>query len=383
MPNVLIYADSIRSPELRHEVPFAAPDPFIYLERNGSRHVYASSIELPRLVELADLEVFSYEELGLDELLGQKLGPRERGRELVLRACRHSGVEHVVTPASFPVDTADHLRANGIDLHADGMLFDMRRRAKSDIELEGVRRAQRGCELALDAIRASLRQDGGVTCEELRAEALRVFTEEGLVAPDIVIVSHGPQTAVGHEPGHGPVEPGEPVVVDLFPRDAETGCYADMTRTFCVGEPPEQLVEQHGLCLESLKRVYEAVRAGIPGSELHRISCEPFEAAGYPTQLSKEEGQVLDEGYFHSLGHGVGLEVHEQPSLGRVGEELIEGDVIAIEPGVYKKGFGGCRLEDLVRVTAEGCERLTNYPYDLNALARARPGSHPGGSVST
>ena len=74
---------------------------------------------------------------------------------------------------------------------------------------------------------------------------------------------------------------------------------------------------------------------------------------------------MLDEGYFHSLGHGVGLEVHEQPSLGRVGEELVEGDVIAIEPGVYKKGFGGCRLEDLVRVTAEGCERLTDYPYDL------------------
>ena len=365
MPNVLIYADSIRSPELRHEVPFAAPDPFIYLERNGSRHVYASSIELPRLVELADLEVFSYEELGLDELLGQKLGPRERGRELVLRACRHTGVEDVVTPASFPVDAADHLRANGIELHADGMLFDLRRRAKSDVELDGVRRAQRGCELALDAIRGRLCQGGEVTCEELRAEALRVFTEEGLVAPDIVIVSHGPQTAVGHEPGYGTVEPGEPVVVDLFPRDAETGFYADMTRTFYIGEPPEQLVEQHALCLESLKRVYEAVRAGIAGSELHRISCEPFEAAGYPTQLSKEEGQVLDEGYFHSLGHGVGLEVHEQPSLGRVGEELIDGDVIAIEPGVYKKGFGGCRLEDLVRVTAEGCERLTDYPYDL------------------
>jgi Xaa-Pro aminopeptidase len=365
MRNVLIYADSIRSPELRHEVPLAAPDPFIYVELNGSRHVYASSIELPRLVEFAELEVFSYVELGVDELVAQKLGQHERERELVLRACRHAGVEDVVTPASFPLDVADHLRANGIELHPDGKLFDLRRRAKSDVELEGVRRAQRGCELALDAIRARLRHGGGVSCEELRAEALRAFTEEGLVAPDIVIVSHGPQTAVGHEPGHGPIEPGEPVVVDLFPRDPETGCFADMTRTFCIGEPPEQLVEQHALCLESLERVYGAVRAGVFGSELHRISCGPFEAAGYPTELTKEEGQVLDEGYFHSLGHGVGLELHEQPSLGRVGEELVEGDVIAIEPGVYRKGFGGCRLEDLVRVTAEGCERLTDYPYDL------------------
>ncbi|MGI8607429.1 MAG: hypothetical protein ACR2L0_09845, partial [Gaiellaceae bacterium] len=122
MPNVLIYADSIRSPELRHEVPFSAPDPFVYVERNGSRHVYAGSIELPRLVELADLEVFSYEELGVDELVEQKLGPHERERELVLRACRHAGVEDVVTPASFPLDAADHLRANGIELHPDGKL---------------------------------------------------------------------------------------------------------------------------------------------------------------------------------------------------------------------------------------------------------------------
>src|SRR5512132_56574 len=93
VPNILIYADSIRSPELRHEVPCAAPDAFVYVERNGSRHVYASSIEVPRLAELVDLEVFAYDELGLDELIKQKLGQHERERELVLRACRHAGVE--------------------------------------------------------------------------------------------------------------------------------------------------------------------------------------------------------------------------------------------------------------------------------------------------
>ena len=170
-------------------------------------------------------EAFAYDELGLDELIKQKLGQHERERELVLRACRHAGVEAVVTPASFPLETAEHLRANGIEVHPDGKLFDLRRRAKSDVELEGVRRAQHGCELALDTIRARLREGGRVTCEELRAEALRVFTEEGLIAPDLVIVSHGPQTAVGHEPGYGPIEPGEPVVVDLFlatPRRAAT-----------------------------------------------------------------------------------------------------------------------------------------------------------------
>jgi len=74
---------------------------------------------------------------------------------------------------------------------------------------------------------------------------------------------------------------------------------------------------------------------------------------------------VLEEGFFHSLGHGVGLEVHELPGLGRVGEEIVVGDVLAVEPGLYRKDFGGCRLEDLVHVTDDGCEVLTDYPYEL------------------
>jgi Xaa-Pro aminopeptidase len=230
--------------------------------------------------------------------------------------------------------------------------------------LAGIRRALDAAQAAMDAIRARLRS-GETTCEELRGEALRVFSEQGMMAPDIVIVSHGAQSAVGHEPGYGPVAQGEPVVVDLFPRDPDSGCWADMTRTFCVGEPPEQLVEYQRLCLEALERAQEAIKPGVRGSEVHRIVCELFEEHGYPTQLSKTPGEVLEEGFFHSLGHGVGLEVHEEPGLGRTGVELVAGDVLAVEPGLYKPGFGGCRLEDLVLVTDDGCEVLTDYPYDL------------------
>jgi Xaa-Pro aminopeptidase len=96
-----------------------------------------------------------------------------------------------------------------------------------------------------------------------------------------------------------------------------------------------------------------------------RLSCEPYEQAGLPTLLSKPPGQVLEEGYFHSLGHGVGLEVHEAPSLGRAPDVLVAGDVITLEPGCYRPGFGGCRLEDLVLVTEEGPVVLTDFPYDL------------------
>ena len=85
-----------------------------------------------------------------------------------------------------------------------------------------------------------------------------------------------------------------------------------------------------------------------------------------PTGQSKPEGTVLREGFNHGLGHGVGLEVHEAPGLSKAGHELVVGDVITLEPGLYRHGFGGVRLEDLLLVTEDGCETITDYPYDLD-----------------
>jgi Xaa-Pro aminopeptidase len=365
VPDVLIFADTLRSPELRHEVPLAVPDPLIYAERNGSRFVFAASIEVPRLAELDGLAVVPWEDIGRDELMATGLSWHDLDRELVVRACRYAGIDEAVVPRTFPLEVADHLRTHGIDVTAAGELFDVRRRSKTDAEIAGIRRAQRATELAMARIRELLGENRPVTCEELRSEAMRVFTEAGAIAPDLVIVSHGEQTAVGHEPGFGPIHEGEPIVVDLYPQDPESGCYADMTRTFCVGDVPDELTEYHALCREALERVYAEIRPGTTGAALHRTACEVFERRGYPTQLTKRPGDVLDEGFYHSLGHGVGLEVHELPLLGRNGAALVSGDVLAVEPGVYRKGFGGCRLEDLVLVTEDGCEVLTDFPYDL------------------
>jgi Xaa-Pro aminopeptidase len=108
-----------------------------------------------------------------------------------------------------------------------------------------------------------------------------------------------------------------------------------------------------------------AVKPGVNGRALMELVCEFFAGHGYPTQLTKEPGEVLEDGFFHGLGHGVGLEVHERPWMSRVGDDLVAGDVIAIEPGLYRSGLGGVRLEDIAIVTDDGIEVVTSYPYGL------------------
>jgi Xaa-Pro aminopeptidase len=194
---------------------------------------------------------------------------------------------------------------------------------------------------------------------------VQAFLEHGASA-DELIVSHGPQAAIGHHMGEGAIQVGETVVIDLWPRDNESSCYADMTRTFVVGEIPDEVAAWHRLCLQALERGLDEIRPGVSGRQLFDGSCDVFEAAGYPTQRTKTPGEPLDEGFYHSLGHGVGLEVHEEPGLGISSRrELVAGDVVTLEPGLYRPGFGGCRLEDLVVVTPTGAQNLTDFPYDL------------------
>jgi Xaa-Pro aminopeptidase len=376
VPDVLIYGDTVTSPELRHEVPLVIPDPFLYLERDGRRAVAIHTLEIPRVrADAPELEIIPTASLGEDELYAAGRQEPELTLELVLRACREAGIGSAHVPPAFPVETADFLRANGVELGVDRELFANRRRVKNDVELQGIRNAQRACEAALDEARVLLRgarTDGGgleVDGQPLTSERLKRTIESVFMRFDVdggdMIVSHGPQTAVGHDMGSGQLRPNEPIVFDLFPRDRATGCYADMTRTYVVGEPSEEVEEWYRLVKEALNRSTAEVRPGVNGRALFELVCALFQEAGYKTQLNKEPGEVLEDGFFHGLGHGVGLEVHELPSLGRTGHELVAGDVITIEPGLYRAGYGGLRLEDLVLVTADGYELLTDYPYEL------------------
>ncbi|MBA2332203.1 MAG: aminopeptidase P family protein [Actinobacteria bacterium] len=376
MTDVLIIGDSVKSPELRHEVPLAIGDPFLYAEVGGRRHVAVSSLESSRIEELGlDLEVHPLEEFDYDAIIARGLPSHELWTEIWVSAARKLGVRDAVVPLALPLGHAEALRAAGIELRVDQLFFDDRRRVKNQTELEGIRRACRAVEAgmtrALELLRDADRSNGALTiggepltCERIKAELERVFGKHGAVG-DEFIVSHGAQTAVGHDPGSGQIAANDVVLFDLFPRDRETGCYADFTRTVTVGEAPDEIREFHRLTREALDIALAAIRPGVDGKEIHRQVCEFFHANGQKTQLHKQPNEVLRDGYYHGTGHGVGLEVHEQPGIGRVGGALVAGDVIAVEPGLYRHGFGGVRLEDLVLVTEGGGEVLTRFPYDL------------------
>jgi Xaa-Pro aminopeptidase len=377
--DVLIFGDTIRSQELRHEVPAMIPDAFIYAERDGVRHIAGSSLEEPRIAEIGGYAFHPFEEFGFDELRRTNISRVELIDELAVRAAKAFGVSHALVPASFPVGTADRLRAAGVVLTPDQESFDLRRRVKTGLELAGIRRAQTAAEAGMAAARELLRRaaaspGGGVeldgqplTSEQIKAAVADAFLAHGANA-DEFIVSHGPQSAIGHHMGAGEIRAGEPIVVDVWPRDNASACCADMTRTFVVGDVPDEVGEWHRLCKQALDRALAEVRPGVTGRSLFDGTCEIFEAAGYPTQRTKTDGETLDRGFIHSLGHGVGLSVHEEPFLGLNGHgPLVAGDVVAIEPGLYRPGLGGLRLEDLVLVTDDGAENLTRFSYDLTA----------------
>lgn len=372
----LMYADTTRSADMRNVIPHGVHDPFLFVEHEGKQYVVVRSLEVARMQEVPGLTAFPSEEFGLDELVAAGATAEDAALTIGLRVCQRLGVTAAVAPPTFPVEMADRLREGGIELEVDRADFTARRRAKSPAQLAGIRRAQTAAEAAVAAVAAMLHDagrdaDGGLllageplTCERLKEGVALAFIRNGCSGDD-VIVAHGKQTCIGHHSGSGQVRVGEPVTVDLCPQDTASGCYTDITRTFVVGEPNEELRNYFRLVDESLRRTHAAIRPGLPVRDLHRISCEPFEDAGQPTRLSKTPGTVLNEGFFHSLGHGVGLDIHEAPHLDQNDDVLVVGDVIAVEPGCYRQGFGGVRLEDLVLVTEEGSELLTDYPYEL------------------
>jgi Xaa-Pro aminopeptidase len=375
--NVVFYGATERSAAMRHELPVAIGDPFLMAVVDDRLHVLTSSLERARIEAVApDAVIHDVLDLGFYELLESGLSSHELEIELAARAAAAIGLREAVADPDMPVVVADRLRADGIALRVDHETVAARRRVKSKAEIAGIRRAQSAAEAGMSAAAALLRMavpDGDgltlngapLTAETVRAALREACRQNGAPAPPDVIVSSVWQGAGGHDPGSGPLPANLPIVIDLWPRDETSGCWADMTRTFVVGEVSEAVRAHEILVRAAFERARDAVRPGVTGRELHDLVCDVFESAGQRT-LRTGPGDDADEGFQYSLGHGIGLDIHEDPGLGRTGRApLVAGDVIAIEPGLWRSDIGEVRFEDLLLVTADGSETLTQYPYEL------------------
>jgi Xaa-Pro aminopeptidase len=162
--------------------------------------------------------------------------------------------------------------------------------------------------------------------------------------------------------GSGPIQKGASIVIDIYPRSKTTGYFADMSRTVCIGPASPELRKMYAAVLEAQTLGISMVKLGAHCGDIHAAVAHVFSDAGYLTSGKGREFPFA-EGFVHGLGHGVGLEIHEAPRISRNSTDVLEeGDVITIEPGLYYKGIGGIRLEDMLLVTAQGAENLTNFP---------------------
>jgi Xaa-Pro aminopeptidase len=369
----LIHADSDDSDQYFLS-GFDAPDPFVTLY-NGEVHLlFSRSLEYGRAKrEARAATVQRGSEFGYGNKI-EEYGHREARDRVLVEFLAEHGVHSVAGPPRFPLRVADGLRDLGVEVVADdsGTVTEIRA-TKTDDEVDNIREAQRANEAAMARAEellggatvdpdGVLREGGEILTSERVKEEIEVTLLRHGCALDETIVACGRDAADPHDRGSGPLEAGEPIIVDIFPRSKATKYHADMTRTFCHGEPGDTLREWYDLTAEAKAAALDALEAGVSGGEVHDAVCDVYEDADLPTLRSDPTAET---GFIHSTGHGVGLDVHELPGVAPGADTLESGHVVTIEPGLYDPDVGGIRIEDIVVVTEDGYENLTEYDETL------------------
>ncbi|WP_265110560.1 M24 family metallopeptidase [Halosolutus halophilus] len=363
--------DDASDSDQRYVSGFDAPDAYQTLvTADGAVNLLVSGLEYGRASTDADAEtvtrrsVYDYQELVAE--YGQYAGTVR----CVAAFLDDHDIQSIAVPRTFPTGTADGLRDRGVavTVESEGIVEDVRA-TKTEWEIERIRAAQRANEAAMAAAEdliATADVDDGVLVHEgepLTSERVKEEIEITLIrhgcALDDTIVACGADAADPHDRGSGPLAAGELIVIDIFPRDKESKYFADMTRTVAVGDPGEEARRRYEVTKEAYEVALDAIEPGATGADVHDAACDVIEDAGYET-LRSDPG--TETGFIHSTGHGVGLDIHEQPSVSPAGGDLEPGHVITIEPGIYDPAVGGVRIEDLVVVTEDGYENLTAYP---------------------
>jgi Xaa-Pro aminopeptidase len=365
---VLLYASTDRSADALYFGGVEVPDAFIAFGYGSERVAVLSRLEIARVRREGCFDTC----LSLEEWQEavKKKGGKGTTAEVIALIAREWGIEGFEIGYDFPAGLANQLAGAGVALQVvEGPLFPGRE-FKADIEAEAIREGNAASAAGFRVVEKTLRKaeigrgrklyfEGKVlTSERLRHLIDVACLERGAVASG-TIVAGGDQACDPHCRGSGPLRADELIIVDIFPRVSKTGYHGDMTRTYLKGRASEAQRALYATVFEAQQEALSQFRAGRSGLKIYRSVCAHFEAKGYRTEVIK--GTPV--GFFHGLGHGLGLEVHEGPRVSAVKSRLKKGQVITVEPGLYYPGLGGVRIEDVVRVTSGEPELLSAHPY--------------------
>jgi Xaa-Pro aminopeptidase len=360
----LLVGNTDHVPDLTYATGLFVPDDFAWFQTvSGKTFALLGPLEIDRARRIGRVDQcldLSAEEKRIPK--GKQTYPKTLANVL-----RQYGVRSAEIPCTFPIGLAHSLTQAGLKLQSVPEPFFPKRLRKSPSEIrhimQAIRAAERGLARAIEILKSSkIRRDkvlswagSTLTSERLRTEMEITCLRHGSLAKD-TIVSGGSQACDPHERGFGPLRAHQAIILDIFPRHIGTGYFGDITRTVVKGQAPEKLRHLRNTVVQGQKRVLKQTRTGAHGLRIQDGLRDWFHDQGYPTQIQKGRWS----GFFHGVGHGLGLEIHEAPRFSV--PSLPKDTVITVEPGLYVKGIGGVRIEDVVVVQDRGCQRLTRFP---------------------
>jgi Xaa-Pro aminopeptidase len=360
----LLVGNTDRVPDLTYATGLFVPDDFAWFQTpSGKTFALLGPLEIDRARRTASVDQCL--DLSQEE---KRLGPKKHSYpKLLASALRRHGIRSAEIPSSFPIGLAQQLHQAGLRLRPIPEPFFPARLKKTPTEIrhiiQAIRAAEAGLTRAVEILRNSkvrkknlLSWAGSIlTSERLRTEMEIACLRHGALARD-TIVSGGQQACDPHERGHGPLRAHQAIILDIFPRHSSTGYFGDITRTVVKGQASEALRHLRATVNKGQQRVLSQTRAAASGQKIQDELRNWFRGQGYPTEINKGRWS----GFFHGVGHGLGLEIHEAPRFATPFLPL--GAVITVEPGLYVPGIGGVRIEDVVVIGRKAARKLTRFP---------------------